>query len=52
LRTRPWAVDVTNRNGALVYELANRCNKGILPRFNYAAGSSDPRPRRAAMTAI
>src|SRR3977135_2453098 len=35
-------VDVTKGNGALFYELANRGNKGILPRFNYAAGSHDP----------
>ena len=35
-------VDVTKGNGALFYELANRGNKGILPRFNYAAGSNDP----------
>ncbi len=35
-------VDITKGNGALFYELANRGNKGILPRFNYAAGSNDP----------
>src|SRR5215813_3243501 len=35
-------VDVTKGNGALLYELANRGNKGILPRFNYAAASNDP----------
>jgi len=35
-------VDVSKGNGALFYELANRGNKGILPRFNYAAGSNDP----------
>ena len=35
-------VDLTKGNGALFYELANRGNKGILPRFNYAAGSNDP----------
>ena len=35
-------VDVTKGNGALLYELANRGNKGILPRFNYAAGTNDP----------
>src|SRR6202162_3430186 len=35
-------VDVAKGNGALFYELANRGNKGILARFNYAAGSNDP----------
>src|ERR1700730_16074873 len=35
-------VDVTKGNGALFYELANRGNKGILPRFSYAAASNDP----------
>src|SRR6202795_2598548 len=34
-------VDVTKGNGALFYQLANRGKKGILPRFNYAAGSND-----------
>src|SRR6202140_1699582 len=41
-------VDVTKGNGALFYELANRGNKGILPRFNYAAGSNDPATAREA----
>src|ERR1700724_3130767 len=35
-------VDIIKGNGALIYELANRGNKGILPRFNYAAASNDP----------
>src|SRR5882762_6728135 len=35
-------VDITKGNGALFYELSNRGNKGMLPRFNYAAGSNDP----------
>src|SRR5438034_762234 len=35
-------VDITKGNGALFYELSNRGNKGILPRFNYAASSNDP----------
>jgi hypothetical protein len=34
--------DVAKGNGALFYELANRGNKGILPRFNYAVGGNDP----------
>src|SRR3989454_917158 len=35
-------VDLGKGNGALFYELSNRGNKGMLPRFNYAAGSNDP----------
>ncbi|HLQ89249.1 MAG TPA: alpha/beta hydrolase domain-containing protein [Xanthobacteraceae bacterium] len=35
-------LDLTKGNGALFYELSNRGNKGILARFNYAAGSNDP----------
>jgi Alpha/beta hydrolase domain len=35
-------LDMSKGNGALFYELSNRGNKGILPRFNYAAGSNDP----------
>jgi len=35
-------VDLGKGNGALFYELSNRGNKGILPRFNDAAGSNDP----------
>src|SRR3979490_2338460 len=35
-------LDLTKGNGALFYELSNRGNKGILRRFNYAAGSNDP----------
>ena len=34
--------DIAKGNRALFYELSNRGNKGILPRFNYAAGSNDP----------
>src|SRR5262245_16672192 len=44
-------VDIAKGNGALFYELSNRGNKGILPRFNYAAGSNDPRPRSTPATA-
>jgi Alpha/beta hydrolase domain len=35
-------VDLDRGNGALFYELSNRGNKGILARFNDAAGSNDP----------
>ena len=35
-------VDLGKGNGALFYELSNRGNKGILTRFNDAAGSNDP----------
>src|SRR6266567_100795 len=35
-------LDLTKGNGALFYELSNRGNKGILARFNDAAGSNDP----------
>src|SRR3984893_14009277 len=35
-------VDVTKGNGALFYELANRGNKGMLPRFNYATTPERP----------
>jgi hypothetical protein len=35
-------VDLGKGNGALFYELSNRGNKGILARFNNAAGSNDP----------
>jgi hypothetical protein len=35
-------VDLAKGNGALFYELSNRGNKGILARFNDAAGSNDP----------
>src|SRR4051812_34417855 len=35
-------IDASKGNGALFYELANRGNKGILARFNDAAGSNDP----------
>src|SRR3977135_1752838 len=35
-------VDPSKGNGALFYELSNRGNKGILARFNDAAGSNDP----------
>ena len=34
-------VDLGKGNGALFYELSNRGNKGILARFNNAAGSND-----------
>jgi hypothetical protein len=35
-------VDLAKGNGGLFYELSNRGNKGMLARFNYAAGSNDP----------
>jgi hypothetical protein len=35
-------VDLGKGNGALFYELSNRGNKGMLARFNDAAGSNDP----------
>jgi hypothetical protein len=35
-------VDPGKGNGALFYELSNRGNKGMLARFNDAAGSNDP----------
>src|SRR3977135_3162137 len=35
-------VDLAKGNGALFYELSNRGNKGMLARFNDAAGSNDP----------
>ena len=35
-------VDLGKGNAALFYELSNRGNKGMLARFNDAAGSNDP----------
>jgi hypothetical protein len=35
-------VDLAKGNAALFYELSNRGNKGMLARFNDAAGSNDP----------
>ena len=35
-------VDLAKGNGSLFYELSNRGNKGMLARYNYAAGSNDP----------
>src|SRR5262245_50160469 len=34
--------DPSRGNGTLLFEIANRGNKGILGRFNRAAGSQDP----------
>ena len=35
-------VDAARGNGALLFEIANRGNKGMLGRFNRAPGSADP----------
>src|SRR5439155_2143397 len=35
-------VDLSKGNGALFHEFSNRGGKGILARFNDAAGSNDP----------
>jgi hypothetical protein len=35
-------VDASRGNGALLFEIANRGNKGMLGRFNRAPGSNDP----------
>jgi hypothetical protein len=35
-------VDAARGNGALLFEIANRGRKGLLGRFNRAAGTQDP----------